>query len=62
MRKSSTQATVALSSGEAEYYVAVKVAADALGLQAVMADLGLKSHIRVWTDSSAAKSITSRIV
>ena len=36
---SSMQATVAQSSGEAEYYAVVRAAAEALGLQAIMRDL-----------------------
>ena len=41
---SSTQATVAMSSGEAEYYALVKGAAEGLGMQALMKDLGWKGH------------------
>lgn len=38
--RSSTQATIATSSGEAEYHTSVvKAAADALGLQAAAPDL-----------------------
>ena len=51
---SATQASVALSSGEAEFYGVVRAAAAALGHRSVMADLGLATRVRVWTDSSAA--------
>jgi hypothetical protein len=56
----STQASVTLSSGEAEFHGLVKGAAVALGQQALYADLGLTVPIRLWTDSSAAIGITSR--
>jgi hypothetical protein len=58
---SSTQATVAQSSGEAEYYALVRAASEALGLQSIMKDLGWQASIRLWVDSSAAKSIASRV-
>jgi hypothetical protein len=57
---SSTQATVAMSSGEAEYYAMVKAASEALGIQALAADLGWHLKVRLWVDSTAAKSIASR--
>ena len=38
---SSTQATIALSSGEAEYYGMVKGASVALGIRSMLADLGV---------------------
>ena len=58
---SSTQTTIAQSSGEAEYYALVRAAAEGLGMQSVMHDLGWEMHVRLWVDSSAAKSIASRI-
>ena len=57
---SSTQAIVALSSGEAEYYGMVKGASMALGIQSMLADLGVEVTVRVRTDASAAKGIASR--
>ena len=57
---SSTQPTVSLSSGEAEFYGVVRAAGLALGQQSLMNDLGLKVPVRVWTDSSAAIGIYSR--
>ena len=58
---SSTQTTIAQSSGEAEYYALVRAAAEGLGMQSIMHDLGWKMRIRLRADSSAAKSIASRI-
>lgn len=57
---SKRQSCVATSSGEAELYAMAKGAAEALGMKAVLEDLGWTVHIRIWTDSSAAKSIASR--
>ena len=58
---SSMQTTVAQSSGEAEYYAMVRAAAEALGLQSIMRDLGWDAGVRLWVDSSAAKSMSARI-
>ena len=58
---SSTQATIAQSSGEAEYYAMARAAAEGLGMKSLMEDLGYEANVRVWVDSSAAKSIASRI-
>ena len=58
---SSTQTAIAQSSGEAEYYALVRAAAEGLGMQSVMHDLGWKMRVRLWVDSSAVKSIASRI-
>lgn len=57
---SSTQATVALSSGEAEYYGMVKGCSTAIGAKSMLADLGVDVKIRLRTDVSAAKGIASR--
>jgi hypothetical protein len=57
---SSTQATVATSSGEAELHAAIKAASEALGFQSVARDLGLEIGIELVVDSSAAHSIVSR--
>ena len=57
---SSTQPSVTLSSGEAEYYGLVKAAGAGLGHQALMADLDVKLPVRAWTDSSAALGIATR--
>ena len=55
-----TQASIALSSGEAEYYGVVRGIGIALGIQALYNDLGLKLPIWAWTDSSAAIGIGGR--
>ena len=57
---SSTQASIALSSGEAEYYGVVKGVGIGLGQQALGRDAGFHLPIRVWTDSSAAMGTASR--
>ena len=57
---SSTQPSISLSSGEAEYYGVVKAAGIALGHQSLMADMGMTARVRVWTDSSAAVGICGR--
>ena len=57
---SSTQATVALSSAEAELYALTKGAAQALGLMMLLADLGVEVQAAVHTDASAAIGIVRR--
>ena len=57
---SNLQSTVSLSSGESEYYALVKAAAVGLGARAMFADWGLKVDVRVLSDSSAARGISSR--
>ena len=55
-----TQATVALSSAEAELYSLVKGAGQALGMMAVARDLGMALEARVHTDASATLGIVQR--
>ena len=56
-----TQATVALSSGEAEYTAAVKGCSQALGFKALMNDLGVHDlRIDCYCGSNAAIGIASR--
>ena len=57
---SKTQASVALSSGEAEYISMVKGAVEGFGVQSLAADLGWHLKLRLWVDSAAATSIASR--
>jgi hypothetical protein len=57
---SSTQATVATSSGEAELIALVKAASEALGFSSVARDLGVEFRLKIFVDSSAAQSIASR--
>ena len=57
---STTQSTVALSSGEAELTGIVKGAAQGLGLQSLAADLGMVRSVHVSTDAAAAVGICRR--
>ena len=57
---SSTQTSVALSSGEAEFAGLIRGAGQGLGYQAQLKHLGIEAPLRVWTDSSAAIGICSR--
>ena len=58
---SSTQGTLALSVGEAEYYALIKAAAEGLGLQALAKDMGYEMKVRIWVDSTTAKAIAARL-
>ena len=51
------QAVIALSSGEAEYYDALKGASNALGYQSMLKDIGLQASVTLYSDSSAARGI-----
>mgnify|MGYP000370569663 FL=1 len=55
-----TQATVALSSAEAEYYGLVKGSCQLLGMLALLQDFGIQCNGRVYIDSSAALGIAKR--
>jgi hypothetical protein len=57
---STTQAVIALSSGEAEYYGLVKGGGVAIGAKNMLRDLGVSVNIELKTDASAAKGIASR--
>ena len=57
---SSTQASVSLSSGEAEFYGVVKAGGTCFGYQSLVRDLGYKLPVRVWTDSTATMGICGR--
>ena len=57
---SSTQASTALSSGEAEFNGVVRGSGQGLGYQSLLADLGIPIPLRVWTDSEAAIGICNR--
>ena len=56
----STQASVALSSGETEFARVVRGAGQGLGYKALLQDLGVEARLRAWTDSSAAIGICNR--
>ena len=51
---------MALSSGEAEYYAALKGASLGLGMRSIARGLGMELSIRLHTDSAAAKGIMLR--
>ena len=57
---SKTQQAVALSSAEAGLTGVCKSAGEGLGLQAVLADLGLEVNVRVHSDATAAIGICRR--
>ena len=57
---SATQASISLSSGEAEFAGVIRGAGQGLGYQALLADFGIEAKLRVWTDSTAALGICSR--
>ena len=57
---SSTQKTVALSSGEAELAGVVRGCAGAIALRSFGWDMGISLRITVHTDSSAAKGVVER--
>ena len=49
---SSTQGTLSLSVGEAEYYALIKAAAEGLGIQSLAKDMGYDLKVRIWVDST----------
>ena len=57
---STTQSVIAVSSGEAEYYAALKGANMALGFRSMAADLGEEIKVVLRSDSSAALGIGGR--
>ena len=57
---SSTQQSIALLSGEAEYYAMVKTGSQALGMKAMLRDVGIDVKIKICTDASAAKGMAAR--
>ena len=57
---STTQAVIALSSGDAEYYGLVRGSSIGIGMIGLMKDLGCQMRIRASTDSSAAMGISKR--
>ena len=57
---STTQAIVALSSGEAEYYGLTKAACLGIGAISLCKDFHIVLKLIVYTDSSAAKGIVAR--
>ena len=57
---SATQTVIALSSGESEFYSAVRGACRLLGMKALLNDLGFEVAAEMGTDSSASKGLASR--
>ena len=57
---STTQATIALSSAEAELIAAVRGAAEGLAMKSILSDLGEECSLRIFLDSSAAIGICRR--
>ncbi len=57
---SKSQAVIALSSGEAEYYGFVSAAAASLGLQSALMDWGWHLRIQILMNASAGIAIGSR--
>ena len=57
---SNKQASIALSSGEAEFYAAGKGAVEVKGCQSLHADMGWHMQLRVCLDASAAQGFASR--
>ena len=57
---SQTEETIALSSGESEFYGIVKTATMGLGMKGLLEDIRIEVGIQVNTDSSAAKSMAMR--
>ena len=58
---STTQPTIALSSGEAELGGLCKGAANGIGLRSVGRDLGISLSLRVRSDATAALGISRRL-
>ena len=57
---STTQAIIALSSGEGDFYSIVKGSSIGLGIKRMLEDLGVNVISIISTDASAAKGITAR--
>ena len=57
---SKTQSLIALSSGESELYAALRASSEALGIMALLQDLGYQVKGEIWGDASAALGIINR--
>ena len=57
---STTQKSITLSSAEAELVAAVKISAELLGLEQMMAEWGISVRSEILIDSSAALGVISR--
>ena len=58
---SNLQSTIALSSGESEYYALVKAAQIGLGVRALLEDFGIQLNLNIHSDSSAARGHVGRL-
>ena len=58
---SATQSVPAISSGESEFYAIVRGLSTGLGIQTNFMDLGKKVDLELGTDSSAAKTMATRL-
>ena len=57
---SKTQATIALSSAEAELIALVKSTTEGIGMTSLMRDVGRSGKVQVYADASAALGIVAR--
>ena len=57
---SSTQKTIALSSGEAELIALVKMSTETLGIMNMLREWGIQPGARIYADSSAALGVVHR--
>ena len=57
---SNRQATVARSSGEAEFYSAGKTAAELIGIKSMMRERGWDADIKLHVDATVAQAIANR--
>ena len=57
---SSTQKTIALSSGEAELIALVKMSTEVLGIMNLLQEWGIQPGARIFADSSAALGVVHR--
>ena len=58
---SNVQLTIALSTGESEYYALVKGGSVGLGLQSPLQDFGVEVEVLVESDATAAKGTVNRV-
>ena len=58
---SNVRSTIALSTGESEYYALAKGGATGLGLQSLLADFGIEVGVLIEGDSNAAKGTVNRV-
>ena len=55
------QTVIAQSSGEAEFYAIIAGAHEGLAVQSTLAEIGIVLKLRVWSDSSAARTMCHRL-